>query len=260
MFYRKNIASIENESFLRSVMSHPETVVHLEHDGKILLVNQSGDGPQIPVKGRIESTEILRFPTIEEVEKLGIAWEQKRETHIEFDEIEYVVIKGYPKLSWPKNWSWKDDVISDNSVHPVTREAIYRSIHRLVSKVIVRNSSNEILLAKVSRGHFTGHWTLPGGYMEHDEHPRVGCVREAMEELGLELVINETKPIITQQIFSSEGISFVSFTYQSNWEGDLDELVLQEDEISAVKWFALDFAISIVPSYFDSKALKALKD
>ena len=182
-------------------MSHPETVVHLEHDGKILLVNQSGDGPQIPVKGRIESGEILRFPTIEEVEVLGISWEQKRETLIEFGEHEFTVIKGYPKLSWPKNWSWKDDVVSDNAVHPVTREAIYRSIHRLVSKVIVRNSRDEILLAKVSRGHFTGHWTLPGGYMEHDEHPQVGCVREAMEELGLELVINDSKPIITQQIF-----------------------------------------------------------
>ncbi|MBT04177.1 MAG: hypothetical protein CMA92_00165 [Euryarchaeota archaeon] len=241
-------------------MTHPETVVHLEHDGKILLVDESGFGPQIPVKGRTDNSGMLRFPTIDEIENLDIEWEQKRETHIEFNDIQYIVIKGYPKLSWPKNWSWKDDVISDNCVHPVTREAIYRSIHRLVSKVIVRNSSDQILLAKVSRGHFTGHWTLPGGYMEHDEHPKVGCVREAMEELGLELIINDSKPIITQQIFSSEGISFVSFTYQSNWEGNLDDLILQEDEISAVKWFDVDFAISIVPSYFDSKALKALKD
>ena len=152
-------------------MSHPETIVHLEHDGKVLLVDQSGNGPIIPVKGRIEVGEFLRFPTVEEIEKLGISWEQKRETHIEFDEVQYVVIKGYPNLSWPKNWSWKDDLISDNSVHPVAREAIYRSIHRLVSKVVVRNSNGEILLAKVSRGHFAGHWTLPGGYMEHDEHP-----------------------------------------------------------------------------------------
>ena len=241
-------------------MTHPETVVHLEHDGKVLLVDESGFGPQIPVKGRTEISGTLRFPTIDEIENLDIEWEQRRETHIEFNDIQYIVIKGYPKLSWPKNWSWKDDVISDNCVHPVTREAIYRSIHRLVSKVIVRNSSDQILLAKVSRGHFTGHWTLPGGYMEHDEHPKVGCVREAMEELGLELIINDSKPIITQQIFSSEGISFVSFTYQSNWEGNLDDLILQEDEISAVKWFDVDFAISIVPSYFDSKALKALKD
>ena len=241
-------------------MSHPETIVHLEHDGKVLLVDQSGNGPIIPVKGRIEVGGFLRFPTVEEIEKLGISWEQKRETHIEIDEVQYVVIKGYPNLSWPKNWSWKDDLISDNSVHPVAREAIYRSIHRLVSKVVVRNSNGEILLAKVSRGHFAGHWTLPGGYMEHDEHPKVACVREAIEEIGLEVVINDEKPIITQQIFSSEGISFVSFTYQSNWDGDLDQLILQEDEISAVKWFDLDFAISIVPSYFDSKALKALKD
>ena len=154
-------------------MTHPETVVHLEHDGKILLVDESGFGPQIPVKGRIEISGTLRFPTIDEIENLDIEWEQRRETHIEFNDIQYIVIKGYPKLSWPKNWSWKDDVISDNCVHPVTREAIYRSIHRLVSKVIVRNSSDQILLAKVSRGHFTGHWTLPGGYMEHDEHPKL---------------------------------------------------------------------------------------
>ena len=55
-------------------MSHPETIVHLEHDGKVLLVDQSGNGPIIPVKGRIEVGEFLRFPTVEEIEKLGISW------------------------------------------------------------------------------------------------------------------------------------------------------------------------------------------
>ena len=38
-------------------MSHPETIVHLEHDGKVLLVDQSGNGPIIPVKGRTEVGE-----------------------------------------------------------------------------------------------------------------------------------------------------------------------------------------------------------
>ena len=54
----------------------------------------------------------------------------------------------------------KDNLISDNSVHPVAREAIYRSVHRLVSKVIIRNDHDEILMAKVNEvtspvfGHF----------------------------------------------------------------------------------------------------------
>ena len=30
-------------------------------------------------------------------------------------------------------------------------------------------------MGKIERGHFVGHWTLPGGYMDHDEHPAVGA-------------------------------------------------------------------------------------
>ena len=36
-------------------MSHPDTVVHLEHDGQVLLVNEQGEGPQLPVQGRMEA-------------------------------------------------------------------------------------------------------------------------------------------------------------------------------------------------------------
>ena len=237
-------------------MTHPQTVVHLEHDGKVLLVDEDGIGPQIPVRGRTNIENELRFPTIQEIESFDIKWEQLLLIRMNIGGNDFMVIKGYPKIPWPKNWAWKDDLISDNSVHPIARESVYRSIHRLVSKVIVRNSSNQILLARVSRGHFTGHWTLPGGYMEHNEHPSTGCVREAMEELGLELILSKEQPIITQQIFTDEGISFVSFTYHSKWNGELDELQLQEDEISDVKWFDEKSALEIVPSHFDREAIR----
>ena len=237
-------------------MTHPQTVVHLEHDGKVLLVDDKGLGPQIPVKGRIHGNDGLRFPTIGEIESFNIEWNQTLKIRIKLDTRIFEVIKGYPKIDWPRNWAWKDDLISDNSVHPVARESVYRSIHRLVSKVIVRNSTNQILLARVSRGHFTGHWTLPGGYMEHNEHPSIGCIREALEELGLELILSEQQPVITQQIFTDEGISFVSFTYHSKWNGELTDLQLQEDEISDVKWFDEKSALEIVPSHFDREAIR----
>ena len=238
-------------------MSHPDVVVYLEHDGKVLLVDQQGNGPLKPIKGRVANQEILRFPTIEEVASRGIEYESKMTIRIVFGNQVIKVIKAYPKISWPKDWAWKDCVISDNSVHPVVRESIYRSIHRLVSKVIIRNDSNQILLAKVKRGHFTGFWTLPGGYMDHDEHPSIGCVRETMEELGIDIKLNDIKPVITQKIFNDEGISFVSFTYQATWNGDINQLTLQTEEIEEASWFSPDEALENAVSFFDSQALKA---
>ena len=240
-------------------MTHPKTVVYLEHDGKVLLVDVEGNGPMKPVNGRILETEsILRFPTVAEVDKMEIKFEQKRIISIKFDGIIYEVIKAYPKISWPKDWAWKDNVFTDNLIHPIVRESIYRSIHRLVSKVIIRNSMGEILLAKVKRGHFSGYWSLPGGYMDHDEHPSIGCVRETLEELGIDITLDQSTPVITQKIFNDDGISFVSFTYQSLWEGDISELRLQSEEIEEAKWFTLDDAKRIAVSYFDSEALKRI--
>jgi len=141
---------------------HPAEVVHLEHDGKVLLVDENGMGPQIPIQGRQDESAQLRLPTSEEIEQMGIEWNFIRETRIVFGTLVYRVIKGYPNIDWPENWAWKDEMIADNSVHPVAREAIYRSIHRLVSKVMICNDAGEVLLGKVERGHFEdfGHYQV----------------------------------------------------------------------------------------------------
>tara|TARA_B100000767_G_scaffold275547_1_gene313216 strand:- start:2905 stop:3621 length:717 start_codon:yes stop_codon:yes gene_type:complete len=237
---------------------HPVEVVHLEHDGKVLLVDEDGNGPQLPIQGRQNDSNPLRLPTSEEIEKLGIQWKVIRETRLVFGDLVYRVTKGYPKIDWPKNWAWKDEMIADNAVHPVAREAIYRSIHRLVSKVMICNDKGQVLLAKVERGHFRGFWTLPGGYMDHDEHPSVGCVRETLEEIGLSIILEQHEPLITQKIFTDEGISFVSFTYRSLWNGDIATLKLQTEEISEVQWFTPENARDVAVSHFDKEALRTL--
>lgn len=237
---------------------HPSEVIYLEHDGKVLLVDETGNGPIIPQKGRMSHEELIRFPTHDEIVSMGLSYERKGLTTIRFGEKEARVIKGYPKVAWPEQWAWKDDCISDNHVHPVTREAIYRSIHRLVSKVMVQNSKGDVLMAQVERGHFRGFWTLPGGYMDHDEHPAIGCVRETLEELGLEIILDNEEPIITQNIFNDEGISFVSFTYRSTWNGSLEDLTLQTEEIAAAAWFSPQDALAQAVSHFDREALRSL--
>ena len=234
-------------------MQHPASVLHLEHDGKVLLVDSEGNGPKKPVLNRSGLTK-YRFPTGNEVEIMGLEWEEKNR----FDILGFEVIKAHPIIEWPKEWAWKDDCISDDCVHPIARESIYRSIHRLVSKVMVLNPKGEVLMGKIERGHFVGHWTLPGGYMDHDEHPAVGCVRETLEEMGIEIELSEDAPIITQRIFTNEGISFVSFTYRANWNGDNSEIKLKKNEISEFAWLTPEEAMSRAVSGFDAAALRNL--
>ena len=172
--------------------------VHLENDGKILLVDENGNGPRIPQMGRIkfDSSETIRLPTIDEAESMGITWNERRVNRIRLGGVDSIVVYGMPDIPWPENWAWKDSVISDNAVDPVARESVYRTIHRVVSKVVIVNSRDEILMAKVSRGFFTGCWTLPGGFVDYGEHPRDAAVREALEELGV--IIDIPDPIKKQ--------------------------------------------------------------
>ena len=82
---------------------HPTTVVHLEHDGKVLLVGEDGTGPHLPIQGRIDANEGLRFPSPGEVQNLGIEFVEKGWTITQFADQSYKIIKGYPKIEWPKN-------------------------------------------------------------------------------------------------------------------------------------------------------------
>ena len=79
------------------------TFVHLEHDGKLLLVDSDGNGPQIPIKGRINTKGelgwLFRFPTISELEKIGIEWTKKGKYVLEIGESSIIVIKGMIEIT-----------------------------------------------------------------------------------------------------------------------------------------------------------------
>ena len=233
------------------------TPVYLEHDGKVLLVDLDGNGPQDAVMGR-EGKVALRLPTVDEVENMGIQWIERRINRIQFDGLTHEVIYALPEIEWPEHWTWKDKLVSDGCVHPLARECVYRSMHRVVAKVILINSQNEIAMAKVKRGFFSGHWTLPGGFVDYAEHPVEGAVREVKEELGVSVEIDEKDIVqIAERIFTSEGIQFLSFTYKCYIEGDV-QFNPKADEIEEARWFSMKQALANAASLFDVEALRML--
>ena len=233
------------------------TPIYLEHDGKVLLVDLDGNGPQDAVMGR-EGKVTLRLPTVDEVENMGIRWTERRINRIQFDGVTHEVIYALPEIEWPEHWTWKDKLVSDGCVHPLARECVYRSMHRVVAKVILINSQNEIAMAKVKRGFFSGHWTLPGGFVDYAEHPVEGAVREVKEELGVSVEIDENDIVqIAERIFTSEGIQFLSFTYKCYIDGDV-QFNPKADEIEEARWFSMQQALANAASLFDVEALRMM--
>lgn len=233
------------------------TPLYLEHDGKVLLVDLDGNGPQDTVMGRVGEI-LLRLPTVGEVQSMGIQWTERRTNRIQFENETHEVIYALPEIEWPEKWSWKDKLISDGCVHPLARECVYRSMHRVVAKVILVNLNHEIAMAKVKRGFFTGHWTLPGGFVDYAEHPVEGAVREVKEELGLKVNIDPNDIIqIAERIFTSEGIQFLSFTYKCKVDGEV-AFNPKADEIEEARWFSMDQALANAASLFDVEALRSM--
>lgn len=59
---------------------------------------------------------------------------------------------------------------------------------RVSAYAVCLDEAGRILLCRITPGatrESDGHWTLPGGGLEHGEHPRDGVLRELAEETGL---------------------------------------------------------------------------
>ena len=52
---------------------------------------------------------------------------------------------------------------------------------------ILRNTKNEVLLGKRTKGSLIGYWEFPGGKIESNETPEEALFREFQEELGIEI-------------------------------------------------------------------------
>ena len=245
--------------------------IHLEHAGKLLLVDMSGGGPAIPKMGRVNwdgDGFLIRLPTPQEAEAMGLRWRQRRVNQFRLGKHDHTVIVAMPDISWPEHWAWKDAVISDSAVDPVARESVYRTLHRVVSKVVITNPENRILMVKVTRGFFTGCWTLPGGFVDYAEHPRKGAEREALEELGINISIADPKgesgepvegddgALIQEAIFQKDGINWISFTYRSQADVAAEDIIPTDDEIEEARGFTKDEALGNAVSMFDIEAIR----
>lgn len=71
-------------------------------------------------------------------------------------------------------------------------QTVGERVLRVAAYGVVTDGEGRVLLARLS-GHTSspGWWTLPGGGLDHGEHPRDAMVREVLEETGLRATCGE---------------------------------------------------------------------
>lgn len=105
--------------------------------------------------------------------------------------------------------------------------------YRLGVQVWVRNAEGKFLL---SQRHPCKKkpllWEATGGAVDAGEDTLTAAVREVGEELGLKL---EKEQLVLLRTKLCDGIEFLD-TYFAQWDGSVDELTFQENEVVDARW------------------------
>lgn len=198
----------------------------METDGQVYLVRDRGRF-RFP-----RAREVLPFPT----EPNGI---------MDFGSDR--VLKRTPLLDYhPEEWMGRDAVFERSDVDPLVKRAIYTTMIRCVSEVIVSKGSR-VLMVKAVRGFSKGYWNLPGGFMDYGEGPEAGVEREAEEEIGVDVVLDGLLNIYVA-VFPGKPAYTLGFVYKGHVSSE--RFRLKADEIEEAAWFTVDKGLTLTRNPF----------
>lgn len=119
-------------------------------------------------------------------------------------------------------------------------DPIPEGYYPMVVMVVIKNSNNEFLMQKrvPEKG---GDWGVTGGHTKHGQTPIEGLITEIKEELGLDF----SKEKFIEFASGCDGQDCYKM-YYINKNIDINDIKIQEDELTMVKWFSLDILNKMV--------------
>lgn len=109
-----------------------------------------------------------------------------------------------------------------------------------------------------------GKWDVSaGGHIDYGETPLEAAVREAREEIGIEIVPEDLQHVLTLPSFpssSKHNKNMLNYHYLYDWTSKPDDFHFDDHEVSEVRWIPLkdfdDFAKeSLKPNWRDNRLL-----
>lgn len=113
-------------------------------------------------------------------------------------------------------------------------DSIPEGYYPMVVMVVIRNSKGEFLMQKrvEAKG---GDWGVTGGHPKSGETPIEGIITEVKEELGLDF----SKEDFIEYDSGCDGKDCYKM-YLVNKDIDLNDITIQKDELTEVRWFSME--------------------
>ena len=199
---------------------------YVETDGQVYLVRDHGK---------------LRFPRTDET--LPFPTEPNGVMDFGSDRI----VRQKPLIDHhPDEWLGRDAIFERSDVDPLVKRAIYTTLIRCVSEVVL-SKGPRVLMVKAVRGFSKGHWNVPGGFMDYGESPQAAVEREAREELGVGIVLDGLLNVYVSG-FAGKPAYTLGFVYKGHLTSE--EFHLKSDEIEDAAWFTVDKALTLTRNPF----------
>lgn len=113
-------------------------------------------------------------------------------------------------------------------------DKIPEGYYPMVVMVVIRNSDGKFLMQRraINKG---GDWGVTGGHPKSGETPIEGIITEVKEELGLDFS-NEEFILYDSGCDGKDCYKM----YFVNKDVDLNDITIQEEELSEVRWFSME--------------------
>lgn len=112
-----------------------------------------------------------------------------------------------------------------------------------VSYIVFRRDDRVLLQLRSGTGYMDGYWATAGaGHVESGESAAQAAVREAHEELGISVALDQLVPLTAMHRTTGDGGPFAErvdfFFVCTNWQGEPQPM--EPDKTADLRWFDLD--------------------
>jgi D-glycero-D-manno-heptose 1,7-bisphosphate phosphatase len=140
----------------------------------------------------------------------------------------------------------RDSVFERSDVDPLVKRAIYTTMIRCVSEVVLAKGPR-VLMVKAVRGFSKGYWNIPGGFLDYGEGPEAGVKREAAEEIGVDVSLDGLLNVYVSS-FPGKPAYTLGFVYKGRVRSE--RFRLKADEIEDAGWFTVDKGLTLTRNPF----------
>ena len=102
-------------------------------------------------------------------------------------------------------------------------------------QLLLENQNKILLMKRKNTGYEDGKYSLPGGHVEANEEIRKALVREAKEEIGININVEDVEfyKVLNRKV--SENQEYVDFVFKiTHWTGDVSNN--EKDKCEEIIW------------------------